>query len=733
MKKLRFLIVSALAACLVFAGVLLFGPVSPESQAEPLEQQADYIEVLSDILEDTEFIDNARQAAVDFDLVPGVEYVADEVIVVFSKTVTVSEAATLLGAFDGVSAEAITQESLLSPNTVVLKIAEGMSVADAIAELQNLPEIAFSQPNFIYRHLFDLDELEALLPENEALPMDDESLLAADELVTPEEDVQANGEVLEFDASELEALKDLDALAVTINDPQRNNQWALASSRAYDAWGLAQTNRRVTVAVIDSGVRTTHEDLVNNIVPGSYRDVTGRGVTGDVTGHGTHVAGIIAAQANNGLGVAGISYNARIIPINVFYAASGEYTSNTSMVVAAYDYLFTGTLARDTNLKVINMSLGGVGSDSLVESRINGAYNLGVLTVCAAGNNNSNDLVYPGAYSNCINVANLQRGTGVLNDVRNPTSNWGNTIDISAPGTLILSTTYGSNSSYGYMTGTSMASPFVAGIAALLFAAEPRATPAQVRSALFNTAKDLGAPGKDIYYGWGQVNPYDALIFMKDLYSMSVTASVSSNQMNASIRVTGAVLPMASSVLVPVWRSANQSDLIWYPAQRQSDGSWIATVNIANHRLAGTYNAHVYATISGIQSLVASTTFNITTFTPTIAIQNNAGTTFDVVVSSLTPSGLSAVRLGVWSTSNQSNLAWYTATRQTNGSYRATVNIANHGFATGVYQVHAYATAGNGVPGNMAAATATTNLPPPTISATVSSNQMNAQIKVSGG
>jgi len=131
---------------------------------------------------------------------------------------------------------------------------------------------------------------------------------------------------------------------------------------------------------------------------------------------------------------------------------------------------------------------------------------------------------------------------------------------------------------------------------------------------------------------------------------------------------------------------------------------------VANHRLAGIYNAHVYATIAGGQRYLTATTFNITTFTPTIAIQNNVGRTFDVVVSSLTPSGLSAVRVAVWSTPNQSNLVWYTATRQTNGSYRASVNIANHGNIAGTYNIHVYATAGNGVPGNLATTTSALRL-----------------------
>ncbi|MCL2530085.1 MAG: GBS Bsp-like repeat-containing protein, partial [Coriobacteriia bacterium] len=184
--------------------------------------------------------------------------------------------------------------------------------------------------------------------------------------------------------------------------------------------------------------------------------------------------------------------------------------------------------------------------------------------------------------------------------------------------------------------------------------------------------------------------------------AVSVTATVTSNQMNASIRVSGGYLPSASSVVVPVWRSANQSDLIWYPAQRQADGSWIATVTTSNHKLTGTYTAHVYATISGVQNHVGGTTFTIASPTATVAVRNinEVAGTFEVVTSNInSPSGVVAVQVPVWSNTNQSDIIWHNARNMGNGTWVATINIRDHVYSTTTarsYLAHVYLTPGHG-------------------------------------
>ena len=217
------------------------------------------------------------------------------------------------------------------------------------------------------------------------------------------------------------------------------------------------------------------------------------------------------------------------------------------------------------------------------------------------------------------------------------------------------------------------------------------------------------------------------------LAAVKVTATVASNQMTASLKGSGGLLSQASSARFAVWTKSDQSDLLWYPAYKQPDGSWISTFTTANHRLAGSYNALLYATFSGVQSIQGSTTFPISSFTPTVSIQNNRGTTFDVVVSSNTPSGLGSVNITVWPTSDQSKTVVYPANRRADGTFMATVFISNHGNQTGTYQIRVNATARNGVVGNVVNTSATPSVSAVKVTATVASNQMTASLKGSGG
>ena len=436
--------------------------------------------VLDDETDDGAFDEVKSQVLAAFENNPEAGYVEGEVIVVFKSEVSIDEASEILEALDTVNEESLTEKSLISEDAVVVELSEGTSIIEALVELNENPNVAFAQPNYLYQ------PLEA--PENEA---------------------------------------GLQPTAFT-NDPLSGYQWALTTTRAYDAWSLTRADSTVSVAVIDTGVNTSHEDLINNIIPNTYYDATKTGQVGDNYGHGTNVAGVIAAQANNGLGVVGVSYNARIIPIcsGMYWTnpttGTYEYHMTTEYVVAAYKYLFspepgeTVTRATKYNLKVINISLGGEKKDPLLELEINSAYDAGVLTVGAAGNVpqiTAGAPCYPGAFENCVNVTALKEGASVLNDIFDSGySNYGSTVNISAPGTAIRSTSYTDNQSYGNKSGTSFAAPFVSGVAALLFAANPDATPADVREALESTAEDLGAPGWDAQYGHGEVNPYAAAL-----------------------------------------------------------------------------------------------------------------------------------------------------------------------------------------------------------------------------
>lgn len=257
------------------------------------------------------------------------------------------------------------------------------------------------------------------------------------------------------------------------------------------------------VAVIDSGVNRTGTDLNGTVQVPQVLDgcdwVTsptnvcrGTGVT-DENGHGTHVAGIIAAK-NDGVGITGVAPGSQILPLRVLDANGSGYLSD---IAAAVDY------AVSNNADVINLSLGGTANYYLIEDAINRAVTAGVVVVAAAGNSGPNNSLpsYPAGYANVIAVAATD-SNGVVASY----SNQGSYLDIAAPGSAIISTT---PNGYASLSGTSMASPHVAGIAALMLGA---GTPAgDIKSRLQSTANNSSPSNDTNRYGAGIVNPYAAL------------------------------------------------------------------------------------------------------------------------------------------------------------------------------------------------------------------------------
>ena len=306
-------------------------------------------------------------------------------------------------------------------------------------------------------------------------------------------------------------------VALTPNDPGYSSQWGLQAVGAPAAWAQRRTDGNVTVAVIDTGVNCDHPDLASNLVLSNCaKDVVagtvGKAAVNDLNGHGTHVAGIIGAVANNALGVAGVSFNAKVLPIKVTSGSDG--TVYTSDIIKAIDYVIslkTSVASPDylKNIRVINLSLGSYGYSSYERAAIQRAIDAGILVVASAGNEATSSISYPSGYPSVIGVSALKdAGSG------NPTfdseySNYGDAVDLAAPGTDILSTA--GNGDYESMDGTSMAAPFVSGAAALVFAANMSYTPAQVESILENSADDLGSAGWDQYYGYGALRVDSAL------------------------------------------------------------------------------------------------------------------------------------------------------------------------------------------------------------------------------
>ncbi|WP_053216172.1 S8 family peptidase [Guptibacillus hwajinpoensis] len=285
---------------------------------------------------------------------------------------------------------------------------------------------------------------------------------------------------------------------LTPNDPLFPQQWGLLKINSVRAWNITRGSTLVNIAILDTGIQTNHPDLVDKIV--LSQNFSASSTAEDLHGHGTHVAGIAAATTKNNLGIAGMAINPRIMNIKVLDDSGGGSFSDIAQGVI---------YATDNGAKVINMSLGGTLFSTTLQNAVQYAKNNGVLIVAAAGNNDSNTLFYPAAYPECLSVAALNR-----DDTKAPFSNYGSSwVDVAAPGIDILSTlpTYPNTSgqtSYGSLAGTSMAAPFVSGLAALMLSLEPNVN--TVQNAIETTTVPLAGTGT--LYERGRINTYAALL-----------------------------------------------------------------------------------------------------------------------------------------------------------------------------------------------------------------------------
>lgn len=396
-------------------------------------------------------------------------FVRDEVLVKISPDAR----ASAVRSFAALAAEIV--EELRGTDWLRVRLHGGKEVEAAIAEFRTLDGVLHVQPNFFYR------------------------------------------------------------LQVVPNDPQWGTvgMWGLPMISAPAAWDITTGSPNVVVANIDTGMRLTHEDLAANIwtnsgeIPNNGVDDDGNGFIDDVHGwdfryndsdptdehgHGTHVGGTIGAVGNNALGVVGVNWNVRLMAIKIFSQAANDTTS--AMLINAYNYVRL-MKERGVNIRVANNSYGGCPEaceyDRATKEAIDALGDAGVLSVFAAGNNNRNvDEIpfYPGSYDSpsILNVA-----SSVSSDNRSSFSNYGAvSVDLAAPGSGILSTTNGSNSSYGGSSGTSMAAPHVAGAAALLSAYRPELSAASLKATLMNTV-DQPAQWNGLVRSNGRLNVLNAL------------------------------------------------------------------------------------------------------------------------------------------------------------------------------------------------------------------------------
>jgi len=279
------------------------------------------------------------------------------------------------------------------------------------------------------------------------------------------------------------------------NDPYLSQQWGMATVQAPRAWAVTTGSSTVPIAILDTGIDQNHPDLSSKI--GSQANFTDSVTLDDMYGHGTHVAGIAAAATNNGVGVAGLGYNSSIMNGKVLDDTGSGY----------YSWIANGiTWATDNGAKVINMSLGGTAADSTLASAVDYAWSEGVVVVAAAGNNGNSLPFYPAAYDNCIAVGATDR-----KDAKASFSNYGSWVDVAAPGVDIYSTY--NTGGYISMSGTSMASPHVAGLAALVWATNYGTGygtgNASVRSRIENGTVQTGRGAQ--WTAHGLINAYNAV------------------------------------------------------------------------------------------------------------------------------------------------------------------------------------------------------------------------------
>ena len=286
------------------------------------------------------------------------------------------------------------------------------------------------------------------------------------------------------------------------NDPCWSRQWGPEKIEADWAWNATFGNSSVLVAVVDTGINYTHPDLAANYAGLGYD--WGDNDTDPMeyyqSSHGTDVAGIVAAVTNNGVGIAGLA-QVKVMAEKVFSDRGG---SDASLVAEGIIH------ATDQGAKIISMSLSMGENDSLLYDAVKYAYDSDVLLVAAAGNQNGTAKRYPAAYDEVIAVSATDQS-----DFTTDFSNYGDWIELAAPGIGIFTTENWNTPNYGgyynYFSGTSAACPHVSGLAALLWSEFPDANRDWIRTRLRDTADDLGTPGFDIHYGYGRINARKAI------------------------------------------------------------------------------------------------------------------------------------------------------------------------------------------------------------------------------
>jgi thermitase len=397
-----------------------------------------------------------------FALVPGAsaaeqKYVRGEVVVKYAKGATAAQKSTARHA-----ARAAGRAERVRGTRGAKVIQVRGSVRKAIRRLERSGAVRYAEPNYVYRALATPNDPRY----GELYGLNNTGQTGG----TPDADI---------DASE---------------------GWDVLGLSAFPGAGGAK------VGIVDTGIQQSHPEFaggriancggVNNfgtslgiIIIGSDPTIVG-GKCSDDNGHGTHVAGTIAANANNGTGVAGVAFNS---PLAICKALNSGGSGTLAMIANCITWL------NQQGAKVISMSLGGSSGSSALQTAVRNASNNGSLLVAAAGNSGNSSLSYPAAYAEVVSVAATDH-----NDARASFSQFNADVEVAAPGVNVLSTW--NNGAYNTISGTSMATPHAAAVAALIAGTNPGGGPSAWRSELQASVDDKGTPGRDPQFGFGRVN-----------------------------------------------------------------------------------------------------------------------------------------------------------------------------------------------------------------------------------
>ncbi|MBQ9988759.1 MAG: Ig-like domain-containing protein [Clostridia bacterium] len=459
----------------------------------------------------------AERAREDLPYVPG------EVLLILDNDLSMDRMNAIAGAAGG---ELGSVNKIVGSTMADVNISMGHTVADAIKAYEKMEGVVYAQPNFLYE----------LVEEQDA---------------QPETDPQTYND---------------------INDEFRNDLWHFNTVHATEAWDVLdnQGGVKTRVAVLDTGVDAYHEDLQANLLTQYCVDSTQDAgdyplQMYDVSGHGTHVAGIIAATANNGTGVAGVASGTsnefvEVFVVDVFYSDK----ANSLDIARGLEY------AMDKGAQVINMSLGYSVSvsenydfklyDSAFASALDACAEEDIVVIVSAGNDSYTDVdynSYPSDYEKVVSVIASDEY-----DDKCSFSNYGYCKDISAPGDWIYSTVASDNNheAYSFKSGTSMAAPVVTGVAAMIRYTNPTLTAEQIKNILYNTTNDTYSTGWDIYSGYGVVDALEAAkAAVNTRKNVSVTVDVQSVSGSTEVRC-GETLKL-KAVLTPSWKT--ETNVTW--------------------------------------------------------------------------------------------------------------------------------------------------------------------------